>query len=47
MKHIYKNRDLAKQGMSDYFESFYNCTRRYGHLGGVSPEQFESSIRRR
>jgi putative transposase len=40
-KRIYKTRDLAKADIFDYIEMFYNCTRRHGHLGGVSPEAFE------
>ncbi|MDB5616270.1 IS3 family transposase, partial [Tardiphaga sp.] len=27
----------------DYIEVFYNRTRRHSHLGGVSPEAFESA----
>jgi transposase InsO family protein len=42
-KHIYKNRELALNDVSDYIETFYNRTRRHGHLGGVSPEQFEAA----
>ena len=38
---IYKNRELAVNDIADYIETFYNRTRRHGHLGGVSPEQFE------
>ncbi len=46
-KHIYKNRALAGDDVSDYIESFYNRRRRHSHLGGVSPEVFESAHRRR
>jgi putative transposase len=42
-KHIYKNRELALNDVSDYIETFYNRTRRHSHLGGVSPEQFEAA----
>jgi putative transposase len=42
-KQIYKNRDLATKDVADYIDSFYNRTRRHSHLGGVSPEQFESA----
>jgi putative transposase len=42
-KQIYKNRDLAMNDVADYIDSFYNRTRRHSHLGGVSPEQFESA----
>ena len=41
-KLIYKNRELAKADLADYIDSFYNRTRRHSHLGGVSPEQFET-----
>ena len=40
-RQIYKSRDLAKAAITDYIEMFYNRSRRHGHLGGVSPEQFE------
>ena len=46
-KHIYKNRELATNDISEYFELFYNPTRRHSHLGGVSPEVFEATIKRR
>ena len=46
-KHIYKNRDLANQDISDYIEAFYNRARRHSHLGGVSPDEFEVAARRR
>lgn len=42
-KRIYKTRDLAKADIFDYIEVFYNRTRRHSHLGGVSPEAFESA----
>jgi putative transposase len=42
-KRIYKTRDLARADVFDYIEMFYNRTRRHGHLGGVSPEAFESA----
>ena len=42
-KQIYKNRALALADVADYIDTFYNRTRRYGHLGGVSPEQFEAA----
>jgi putative transposase len=42
-KQIYKNRELAAKDIADYINSFYNPTRRHSHLGGVSPEQFESA----
>lgn len=43
-KHIYKNRALATDDISDYIEAFYNPTRRHQHLGGISPEQFEATV---
>ena len=42
-KQIYKNRALALADLADYIDTFYNRTRRHGHLGGVSPEQFEAA----
>jgi putative transposase len=42
-KQIYKNRALALADVADYIDTFYNRTRRHGHLGGVSPEQFETA----
>ena len=42
-KRIYKNREIAIADISDYIEAFYNQTRRHSHLGGVSPEEFESA----
>ncbi len=45
-KRIYKNRELAIADVSDYINSFYNRTRRHGHLGGVSPETFETNAKR-
>jgi putative transposase len=42
-KRIYRTRDLARADVFDYIEVFYNRTRRHGHLGGVSPEAFESA----
>jgi putative transposase len=42
-KQIYKTRELAVNDVADYIDSFYNRTRRHSHLGGVSPEQFESA----
>jgi len=46
-KPIYKNRDLATADISEYIDSFYNRKRRHSHLGGVSPEDFESAHRKR
>jgi putative transposase len=44
-KRIYRNRDLATNDVSDYIESFYNRKRRHQHLNGVSPQEFEASVR--
>jgi len=38
-----KNRELAATHVADYIVSFYSHSRRHGHLGGVSPEQFEAA----
>jgi putative transposase len=46
-KQIYKNRELAAADVADYIVSFYNRSRRHGHLGGVSPEQFEAAHKSR
>jgi putative transposase len=42
-KRIYKTRELARADVFDYIEVFYNRTRRHSHLGGISPEAFESA----
>jgi putative transposase len=42
-KQIYKDRELAVADVADYIVAFYNRSRRHGHLGGVSPEQFEAA----
>lgn len=44
-KRIDKNRELAKD-VADYIDAFHNRTRRHGHLGGLSPEQFEAAQKR-
>jgi putative transposase len=41
-KQVYRRRDLAKAEVFEYIEMFYNRTRRHSHLGGVSPEVFET-----
>jgi putative transposase len=41
-KRVYKTRELARADVFDYIEVFYNRTRRHTHLGGISPEAFES-----
>lgn len=42
-KQIYKSRDVATAAIADYIETFYNRSRRHSHLGGISPEQFETA----
>jgi putative transposase len=42
-KRIYKTRDLARADVFDYIEMFYNRIRRHSHLGGISPDAFESA----
>lgn len=42
-KTIYKNRALARDAIAAYIETFYNPRRRHSHIGGVSPEVFESA----
>ena len=44
---IYKNRELAAADVADYIVAFYNRSRRHGHLGGVSPEEFEAAHKAR
>lgn len=44
-RRIYADRDTAIRDIAAYIEGFYNPTRRHGHLGGVSPDQFESAHR--
>jgi len=46
-KHIYRTRDLAVADIADSIESFYNGSRRHSHLGGVSPADFEATVRHR
>jgi putative transposase len=33
----------SQPNVADYIVSFYNRSRRHGHLGGVSPEQSEAA----
>jgi putative transposase len=42
-KKIYKNRAIARSEIAEYIDAFYNPRRRHTHLGGVSPEVFESA----
>jgi len=45
-RQVYRTRDLAKADIFEYIEMFYNRTRRHSHLGGVSPEAFETASNR-
>ena len=45
IKRIYKNREQATRDIENYIESFYNQSRRHQHLGGISPEEFEASVK--
>jgi putative transposase len=38
---------MATIDVSDYIESFYNSRRRHSHIGGVSPDDFETASSRR
>ena len=42
-KRIYRTHDLARADIFNYIEMFYNPKRRHSHLGGVSPEDFETA----
>ncbi len=42
-KRIYKTREMARADIFDYIEVFYNRSRRHSHLGGISPEAFETA----
>lgn len=42
-KRIHKTLELARADVFDYMEVFYNRARRHSHLGGISPEAFESA----
>lgn len=46
-KRIYNTRDMAAIAVSDYIESFYNPRRRHSHIGGVSPDDFETAAKGR
>ena len=43
---VYRTRNLAEADVFEYIEMFYNRTRRHSHLGGVSPEAFETASNR-
>jgi len=42
-KQNYKNREPAAADVADYITAFYNRSRRPGHIGGISPEEFEAA----
>lgn len=44
-KHIYKNSTLAAEDISNYIGTFYNRTRKYSYLSGVSPDDFEANFK--
>jgi len=39
---IYNTREEAKKDIFNYIELFYNPKRRHGHLGKISPMEFEA-----
>ena len=45
-RQVYRTRDLAKTDVFEYIEMFYNRPRGHSHLGGVSPEVFETASNR-
>ncbi len=40
-RRIYPSRDAARQDVFEYIEMFYNPVRRHGHVGKISPIEFE------
>lgn len=46
-KHVYRTRELAQEDLAEYIDNFYDRTRRHSHLGGMSPEPFESAQKSR
>ena len=40
-RRIYPDRDAARRDVFEYIEMFYNPARRHGHVGRVSPIEFE------
>ncbi len=42
-KRIYKTREMARVDLFDYIEVISSRTRRHSHIGGVSPEAFETA----
>jgi putative transposase len=46
-KRIYNKRSQALEDIADYIDSFYNESRRHSYLGGLSPNEFERTTKRR
>ncbi|MBW4053094.1 MAG: IS3 family transposase [Proteobacteria bacterium] len=46
-KRIHNTRATAAVDVSDYNESIRNPRRRHSHIGGVSPDDFETAAKRR
>ena len=42
-RRIYKSRAQALTDLCDDIEAFYQRSRRHGHFGGISPEEFEEA----
>ena len=42
-KRIYKTHEIARADLFNYIEVFCSPVRRHSHLGGVSPEAFETA----
>lgn len=40
---VFATRDEARKEIFEFIEMFYNPKKRYSHIGGVSPEQFEAN----
>jgi putative transposase len=40
-RRVYKTRENARSDIFDYIEMFYNPVRRHGHVGNLSPVEFE------
>ena len=45
-KRIYKIRSVTIDDTSDYIENFYNSVRRHSYLQGMSPSDYEATIKR-
>jgi putative transposase len=46
-RRTYKNREDARRDIFDYIEMFYNPVRRHGHVGNLSPVEFEKQYFKR